>query len=412
MPRDPPQFIAARDELIGLIDELRRAGSFAYDSEFIREQTYFPRLCLIAVATTQRVALIDPLAELDLRPFWELIADPHVEKILHAGYQDLEPVVRVLDQPPANIFDTQIASGFAAMPYPLGLRKLVAQMMSAPMGSALTFTRWDRRPLSELHQRYAADDVRYLIAIRHELESRLRALGHVQAAREQCASLGETSLYRFDPDTQYRRVRKAKALGPRELALLRELVQVRDQAARQRDLPPRTVLKDEVLIRLARQPVKKHEALFRVRGLPRSVAENYGQSILDATQRGLTTPPEQRPAKLKTEEPPDMRFHVDGLWAAVQSYCFGRGIDPALVSSREEMAQVYRAFASEENPENLGVMRGWRGNLVGGVIRDLLGQSAEIELQWRGERLAARSISGAREADGEGEDPTESHREG
>ena len=170
---DRPQLVTRQDELSELLESLRKAGSFAYDSEFIGELTYLPRLCLIQAASSTRIALIDPLADLDIRPFWELVADPSIEKVVHAGLQDVEPVFRALGKPPANLFDTQIAAGFAGVGYPLSLSKLVMAFVGAKLGKGLTFSHWDQRPLTDHQLRYAADDVRYLPAARHEIGKRL-----------------------------------------------------------------------------------------------------------------------------------------------------------------------------------------------------------------------------------------------
>ena len=242
--------IADETALGGLIEHLRASGSFAYDSEFIGELTYFPKLCLIQVASAQHVALIDPLGRMDLKPFWELVADPSVEKIVHAGQQDIEPVIRLLGLPPANIFDTQIAGGFAGLPYPVSLSKLVFALSGAKLGKGLTFSHWDQRPLSPIQLRYAADDVRYLPLGASKLRERLAELGHAGWVHEECQSMCDTSLYRFDPQQQYQRVRGASSLMPRNLAVLRELTAWRDAAARAHDVPPRTFLKDEVLLDL------------------------------------------------------------------------------------------------------------------------------------------------------------------
>jgi hypothetical protein len=125
VPQGLVSLIDDQDELSTVIAHLREVGRFAYDSEFIGELTYVPKLCLIQVASAEQIGLIDPLAPLDLKPFWELIADPAIEKIVHAGQQDLEPVVREIGKAPANVFDTQIAAGFIGLPYPLSLSKLI-----------------------------------------------------------------------------------------------------------------------------------------------------------------------------------------------------------------------------------------------------------------------------------------------
>src|SRR5207248_4667693 len=154
--RNQPALVSTESEVGELIDHLRAEGRFAYDSEFIGELTYHPKICVIQVATASRVALIDALAGLDLKPFWELIADPSLEKIVHAGQQDLEPVFRFLNRPPANIFDTQLAAGFVGLSYPAGLSKLVRELLGVHLGKGFTFTHWDHRPLTNEQLRYAA----------------------------------------------------------------------------------------------------------------------------------------------------------------------------------------------------------------------------------------------------------------
>src|SRR5687768_1543221 len=172
-PRGKADLITTNDGIAELIAHLRDVGSFAYDSEFIGESSYQPRLCLIQVATVDRISLIDPMADVDLTPFWELLCDPSVEKIVHAGAQDIEPVARFVGKAPQNLLDTQIAAGFVAMAYPTSLAKLVGELTGVPLQKGLTFTHWDQRPLSAKQLRYAADDVRYLPAVMIELKKRL-----------------------------------------------------------------------------------------------------------------------------------------------------------------------------------------------------------------------------------------------
>src|SRR6185295_14475604 len=163
--------------------------------------------------------------------FWELLCEPGVEKIVHAGEQDIEPVVRHLNRAPADFFDTQICAGFCALPYPVSLSKLVGELIGAKLGKGLTFTHWDQRPLSAMQLRYAADDVRYLPALRAEMGKRLAATGHEAWAREEFESLCEPTQYQFDPQTSYMKVRNSTSLTPQGLAILRELTIWRDSLA-------------------------------------------------------------------------------------------------------------------------------------------------------------------------------------
>lgn len=387
IPRGPVPLVTSDAGLAELIDHLRAAGTFAYDSEFIGELSYVPKLCLIQVATTTRVALIDPLAKLDLKPFWHLLADASVLKIVHAGQQDVEPVVRFIGQAPANLFDTQIAAGFIAMPYPVSLSKLVLEMAGAKLGKGLTFTHWDQRPLSAQQLRYAADDVRYLPAIYQQMRTKLQALGHFEWAMEESASICVPGLYRFDPETQYLRVRGAGSLQPKQLAVLKELTVWRDGAARQADSPPRAYLKDEILVDLARNPVRTVDKLSRVRGLPRPIEEEYGQAICDTIARGLQLPEAAWPAVRDNEQTPADRFRCDALWSLVQCLASSRSIDPNLLSSRQEITDLFR-YLTQQSDEPPKLLEGWRKAAVGDALWAMVKDQSTVKFAWRDGALA------------------------
>lgn len=386
VPRGEAELITSTDRLKDLLDHLRAMGRFAYDSEFIGELTYIPKLCLVQVATTERVALIDPLAELDLMPFWELVADSAVEKIVHAGDQDVEPVVRHLGRCAENVFDTQIACGFVGLAYPVALSKLVAELIGTKLGKGLTFSHWDQRPLSSAQLRYAADDVRYLPRLRAEIGRRLDDKGHTGWAKQEFEAICDPKLYTFNPETAYLRVRGATSLGPAALAILRELVIWRDGVARAHDVPPRAFLKDEILVDLARSPVKTLEKLDRVRGLPRPVEAAHGKEIVDATLRGLATPPGKFPFARTTEPSPTERFRADALWALAQCICIGRSIDPSLVTSRQEIGDFLRQLDGQKDPDS-PLMKGWRREALGEPLLELLTRGGKVSLDWNGDAL-------------------------
>ena len=391
VPRGDAELITTNEGLAQLIQQLRAAGSFAYDSEFIGELTYVPKLCLVQVATRDRVALVDPLApDVDLRPFWEITADERVEKIVHAGEQDVEPVIRHLGREAKNVFDTQIACGFIGMAYPVALAKLVAELVGAKLGKGLTFTHWDQRPLSASQLRYAADDVRYLPALREQIGKRLDVTGHAAWARQEFDAMCDARLYQFDPETAYLRVRGATSLSAQGLAILRELVIWRDAVARAHDVPPRAFLKDEILIDLSRQPVKTLEKLDRVRGLPRPVEHAHGKEIVDATLRGLATPPGKFPFARTIEPSPTERFRADALWAVAQCICTGKGVDPALVTSRQEIADFLRHAGSARGVENSPVLKGWRREALGEPLVELMTREGNVNLRWEDGSLLAK----------------------
>src|SRR5687768_985915 len=228
VPKGPAPLLGTDAELLELIEHLHAAKRFAYDSEFIGELTYHPKLCVLQIATAKRVALIDPQAEVDLAPFWDVLADESVEKIVHAGEQDIEPVHRLIGRRCANVFDTQISAGFVGLSYPVSLSKLVGEITGAKLPKGLTFTHWDQRPLSPMQLRYAADDVRYLPAVRDALGKRLDELGHARWAEEECDALCDPARYAFDPDADFLRLRGARSLTAVGLSVLRELMIWRD----------------------------------------------------------------------------------------------------------------------------------------------------------------------------------------
>jgi len=393
IPRAAPQLITSPDELAELIGHLRDAGRFAYDSEFIGEASFLPRLCLIQVATAHRISLIDTLARLDLSPFWNLVADRDIEKIVHAGQQDLEPVYRLIGRPAANILDVQIAAGFVGLAYPVGLSKLVKEFVGVHLGKGFTFTHWDRRPLSPVQLRYAADDVRYLPALHDALLGRLDELGHTGWAREESEALCDPALYQLDATRECLRIRGAGSLAQRNLAVLRELVIWRHQAAQRHDAPARGYLKDQVLVDLADALPTSRQRLARIAGLPRPVEEQEADHILAAVTRGMAASAEDLPVIEQNEESPAERFAIESLLSAIQAYCAGRSVDPALVTSRHEVARLYRHLREHTSlPQDHRLLRGWRAQLVGRLLADMFRGEGAVRLSWpngvlRSERL-------------------------
>lgn len=371
--KDNPVLVTTPQGLARTVSLLRDAGRFGFDTEFIGEQSYFPVLCLVQAATADKVFVIDAMSrDLDLTPFWELVADPTIEKIVHAGLQDLEPATRYTGKPPANIFDTQIAAAFAGYTYPVGLARLVQSLISVDLGKGLKFSQWDRRPLSQVQIRYAASDVRFLLKLHHELESKLQALGNLESAIEECGSLCDLSLYRFDPEVQYQRVRGAGPLRPRELGILRELVTWRDEQARHHDLPPRTLLPDAVLVQMARTPVTDHEGLRQIAGLPRPVASQHGDELIQAMQQGLKADAAKLPAQMRVKETPEEKQAIVALWQAMETTATQKQIDVSMICSKAELGDTCKQLARGNMPMQSRLFAGWRRLVAGPVIRQAL----------------------------------------
>jgi len=351
-----------------MVGELKAAGAFAFDSEFIGERSYEPVLCLVQAATARKVFLVDPLGGLDLSELWELLVCPTMEKIILAGRQDFGPAVRRMQRPPANIMDVQIAAGFVCTEHPLSLARLLTEFVGVSLDKGGKFTHWDSRPLSAMQMRYAADDVRYLPAAREAIGKRLAELGRTAWAREECAAaLEDISLYRPPKETLYLRVRRRDGLGRRRLAVLRELAIWRDRAARQENVPTRTLLKDGILMALARRPARSLADLDGVKGLPRPVENKYGRQIVEATARALALSDDQLPPA-EPRESRALAVRADRIWADLGQFCRERSIAPSLVASRREVGRACRVAASGQPVEQHRLLRGWRKELLGDLL--------------------------------------------
>lgn len=363
VPTSEAEWITNDDALVELVSDLRDTGRFAYDAEFIGEHSYEPRFCVLQAGTADRVALIDALAEIDLTPFWELIADPDVRKLVHAGRQDLEPVVRHLDRAPANVFDVQLAAGFIGLDYPMALRRLAQELVGADLGTGLKFSQWDKRPLTEVQKQYAANDVRYLPLLYDRLVARLEAAGNLDFALAACEELCDIDLYRYDPRTQAGRIRGAGTLDRAQRRRLTALVDWRDTLAREQDVPPRTLLKDGVLLDLARKPARDTEDFRARRGIPKRIKQTQAQSVVSLSRTATKAPGHDRPPLGRLTHAQERL--IDAMHDTVKQRCETHGINPAAVTSKKQITRLIRHRAAGRNTDPASLTTGWRYELLG-----------------------------------------------
>src|SRR4051794_28657870 len=269
--------MAEADEAVArLAERARQHGRIAFDTEFMPEGRYRPLLCLVQAAAGDEVAVLDPLAGFDPAPLAALMADPAVEVVVHAGRQDVAILRREWRTTFTNLFDTQIAAGFAGFSAQAGYSGLLHDVLRIRLSKTASFTRWDARPLTEEQLAYARGDVEHLQPLAAEIQRRLAGRGRLEWAREECRALAEASDER-DPDEVWRRLPRVSGLDPRERAVARALAGWRERTAAAEDRPVGAILRDPTVVELAkRQPAGRRE-LAQIRGITPDVGRRRGE---------------------------------------------------------------------------------------------------------------------------------------
>jgi ribonuclease D len=369
--------LAANDEVGRLAERARREGRIGIDTEFMPEGRYRPLLCLVQVSVGDEVAVLDPLAGLEPAPLVEVLGDPAVEVVLHAGRQDVAILRRQWSAGFANVFDTQVAAGFAGFSAQAGYTGLLHDVLKVRLAKSASFTRWDSRPLTPEQLRYAREDVEHLLALADDIQARLLARGRLEWAREECRAIAEATDER-DPEEAWRRLPRITGLGPKERAVARELAAWRERVAAAEDRPVGAVLRDPTVVELAkRQPTARRE-LAQIRGAGPEVVRRRADDIVAAIERGRAAPPIrlEEGERLATEA-------VDGpaialAEALVRARAHEAGLAYELIAARADLAPIVVAARRGKPEPDVRTLRGWRRELVGAELLDLLAGSRRL----------------------------------
>lgn len=372
----PLQYITDLKELKSLCKTLHQSSRLALDTEFVGEETFVPRLELIQVATKDTAAIIDfpsVQAEGPLDAFWELVCRSDVEKIVHAGRQDLDLFAAHAGQIPKPFFDTQIAAAMVGYGPQVAYANLVHRLHGTRLDKAHTFTNWTARPLSRDQLTYALGDVQYLLSIHDHLHQRLTELGRLEWATEEFARLesvvGEKSR---EPQERYQRIRGWDNLRAKSLVVLRELAAWRETEARGRNVPRGRILRDEVLLQLARHPPRTVEELRSVRGVHPSEVERTGQQVIAIIQSALALPPNAWPAvPRERKSEPESTGLVELLQAVLKARAAAEGIAPSLLATSADLQALIES-KRRPVPPDLPLLRGWRRQLIGELLLQVL----------------------------------------
>lgn len=367
-------FVTDRDRFLELCSVIRAEGAFAWDTEFIQDRTYWPRLCLVQVATSKEVAAVDPFEVGDLAPLWDLVTDPAIRVYVHAGAQDLQIAFDATGRPARNIFDTQVAAAFVGHGDSISYAGLLNKELGVRLSKRETMTDWSRRPLTEAQLEYALDDVRHLLKLADGLSSRLAELGRADWIAEEFAPFEKEETFRREPRNAWVRLSKRKSLDRKALAALREVAAWREEAAAKRNVPRNRVLGDEMLVEIAKRAPRDVAGLTAIRNLHDRVVSQHGKDIVDCVQRGLAVPANERPEPppLRSEDPARARV-VDMMDLLVQVRSRETGVARNILATRLDLDRAAGVhYGERDGHDPPRILRGWRAELVGDDLVRLL----------------------------------------
>jgi ribonuclease D len=360
------QYIDNDDALHNLCEALSHSQWLAVDTEFHREKTYYPELCLIQVANESIIACIDPYAIQDLTPIFDLFYEEYMTLVFHAARQDLELFFMQREVLPPHIFDTQLAASVLGYGDQIGYGNLVKQCLNVELDKSQSRTDWRQRPLSEAQIHYAADDVRYLRELYPLLLTQLEEKSRLDWLTEDFDVLSAPKTYQENPEQVWQRVKGAGRLKPKQLAVLSQLAKWREQLAIKNNKPRRWILKDDALLDLSRISPDSVNKLKSIRSLEQREIDRHGKNIIEQIELGKQLPKEQWPSIKRLEPLTNQQDAlVDTLMGLMRKLCADHNIAPAAVATRKEVEALVREDATP-------LKQGWRHQLVGHILEQFI----------------------------------------
>lgn len=354
--------ISTTEALAEFCGRLSKSEFIAVDTEFMRQSTYWPQLCLIQIAAPDAEAVIDPIGNgMDLAPFFELMANPNVMKVFHAGRQDIEIVYHLANIVPLPVFDTQIAAMVCGFGESVSYGALVKRLLRKNLDKSSRFTDWSRRPLSDRQLHYALGDVTYLRGIYTKLKNRLETTGRASWLNEEMAELVNPATYRTDPEDAWRRL-KMRARSPSELAIMIEVSAWRERAAQGQNVPRSRIIKDDTIYDVIVQAPTTPEDLGKLRTIHDGFARSArGRELVEAVRRGLARQPDQIPELELSEPLPPSAIAVADLFRVLLKAVAARhDVAAKLIATTDELDRI----ALDDNAD-VPALHGWRRELFG-----------------------------------------------
>jgi ribonuclease D len=358
----PADYIDNAEKLATALSYLSDSDYVALDTEFMRESTYYPKLCLVQAASAAHCFLIDPLAIAELRPLVEFLAERSRTKVLHAARQDLEVLSQAHLQTASvagPIFDTQIAAALLGYPAQIGYGSLVEQRLGHSLAKGHTRTDWSRRPLSAEQLQYAADDAHYLVPLHEDLRSALTEAGRIEWLYEETAELEDARLYRTEPDEAWKRLKGLDRLQPEQRSVAKALAAWREKLAMQRDKPRGWILADESLRDIAERLPRSLEQLEQTRGLPPATLRKRGDELLSVVDQARARAADEADSAVFIRPDSRQLGRVTQLMGVVRARGEELKISPELLATRRAVEQLVFSGRADS------LLKGWRREVVG-----------------------------------------------
>jgi len=379
--RGPFEVVSTAGQFRELVERLADEPFLAFDTEFVSEHTYRSQLCLLQVAAPGVLAVVDTLAIPEIEPFWRLLAEPGRKTVVHAGREEMGFILHAIGDRPAELFDVQVAAGLVDHDYPAGYASIVRRFLGLEASKGETRTDWRKRPLSAAQLAYAVDDVRHLEQLWRKLDRKLDTLGRTAWMAEEMATWQDDVEESF-VRKRWRRVAGLSGMSRRELAIARELWHWRDAVAAERDMPPKRVLRDDLLVELCKRKTADERQIAAVRGMQRSDLRYIMSGLVTAVERGLDCPEEELPGGERHRTPPAQLAMLGQFMAtAVAGVCRQMQLAPALVGTSADMRDLLAWKLGYGDLDRRPLLAaGWRTEVVGDLVDDLLAGRASLRI--------------------------------
>lgn len=369
-------YISDHEQLLEFTERAAGSSVLAIDTEFMREKTYFPKLCLLQMATDDEVAIVDPFKCGRLDVLAPLLQDAGIMKLFHAGSQDIEILLREVGCTPWPLFDTQIAASLLGQSHQVGFGSLVHTVCGVRLKKRESYTDWSKRPLSNSQIHYAADDVIYLPQMYAEMSAMLKEKGRLHWLDSDFRDLADPARYESDPYSRYIRLKRVNQLSGSQLAAAREVAAWRERVAQKRNIPRKWVMGDEEIVEACKREATNIDELFMVRGVKQHISTRDARDVVALIAKGIATPPSEQPHLDNPQHnEPNVDAALDLMQALVRLRAKENGIAMQTLASHGDLALVARGHA-----EKADVMKGWRRELIGEELLELLAGKVKLSL--------------------------------